>query len=62
MSGVYKSIQVPLLQIEGQEAVNSKDKTEMLVKTFEESHSSKNFLFIGRTYASYHKRERYGTW
>lgn len=41
MSGVYKSSKVPVLQIEGQEAVISKDKAEMLVKIFKEVHSSK---------------------
>ena len=39
MAGVYRTSTVPILQSEGQEAVDSKAKTDLLVKTV---HSSEN--------------------
>ena len=43
MAGVYRTSKVPILQSEGQEAVDNKAKADLLnIKTFKTVHSSEN--------------------
>lgn len=42
MTGVYKQSSIPVLQFDGVEAVNNKEKASMLVKQFQKINRSEN--------------------